>query len=77
MLFTEADINEAPVLTPVNVSFNENQATGTVLLPRIDYTDQDSGDYSTFTLVRVCKRFLSPLLFPWTRYALRAEVLQQ
>ena len=48
------DVNEVPVVTPVNVSFTENQANGTVLVPEISYVDQDAGDYSTFTLTRVC-----------------------
>ena len=48
-----ADVNEAPVISPVNVSFPESQANGTLLVPSINYVDQDSGDYTTFTLTRV------------------------
>jgi hypothetical protein len=47
-----ADINEPAVVTPVDVSVVENSPVGTVLASKINYTDQDLGDFVTFTLIR-------------------------
>ncbi len=40
-------------MTNMDVSIPENTPVGSTLLPRVNFTEQDAGDYPVFSLLRV------------------------